>query len=142
MEYSPNGVFEDRATMTMMNRYLPAVNVTTRYVTTQKGKRSRWVEGGLTGFVCSNDGAILHMQTPSIVVSYTYGGIIGDTFSNATLYISSVDGKWRWFGGMKVSSGNLLGTVRTLDRANGPVEIDCAVRILAKLTSIMAKTVI
>lgn len=86
MEYSHSGVFEDRATLTFLNRKLPVPSYTSHV----------------------NNG-ILTIRTNQLTLTYQ----IGQIFADWTLSVSTNSGV-TWKYGM-VDYGNLLGTVKSLD---------------------------
>jgi alpha-glucosidase len=95
LEWSPAGVFEDRASFTFVNRRLPVPPYTRE---TQPG-----------GVV---------VQTDALTVKYTGGGARLAT-ENLAIDFRAPDGEpVRWKPGMR-GVGNLKGTTRTLDGASG-----------------------
>ena len=96
MEWAEDGVFEDRATLGVVNRRLP-----------------------VPPFRVDREDGVLTIRTDSLTLRYRGDGI----FSRDNLRVSfrlngaSVD----WYPGMK-DKGNLMGTARTLDRCDGTPE--------------------
>ena len=93
MEWSEDGVFEDRASLAIVNRRLPVPSFKT----------------------VRSDG-MLTLKTDALVLTYKGQG----RFDKANLSVSfRMNGKTQvWYPG-KDASGNLLGTSRTLDKCNG-----------------------
>lgn len=94
MEWSVSGEFEDRATLTAVNRSMPRV------------KRTTVIEG-----------RCLEIKTGGFTLHYTDDG---KPFSKQNLKISfSVDGKNRIWDPSTQDRHNLQGTIRTLDNTKG-----------------------
>ena len=100
MEYSANGVFEDRPTIAFLNRFMPVPSFSA-YVGPQQ----------------------LVILTDVLQVTYT----IGQPFSAASLSIKSRNANAtvfdEWTYGMH-DDGNLLGTIKSLDML-GAVPLNC-----------------
>ena len=100
IEWASSGKFEDRATLAFVNRKLPVPKFTTR--TTSDG--------------------LLTIQTSAVTLSYE----VGKPFGAATLSVvpATSDSKvTKWTPGAP-SSGNLLGTIRSLDMI-GAESLNC-----------------
>jgi hypothetical protein len=100
MEWSPEGKFEDRASLVFVNRKMP-----------------------VPAFTKSERGGVLRIKTAALEVVYSPkagGKGDGGKFDDKTLSVAlMVDGKSvEWHPGM-VDAGNLMGTTRTLDGAKG-----------------------
>ncbi len=108
MEYDPEGVFEDRPSQTVIFRNLPAPEFSVR-----------------------DDGAKLEIDTKNYHLIYYYGyekkfnanNLVIDAKNNLTNYGA------RWHFGMRQFGdpprhNNLFGTARTLDKADGKVELE------------------
>jgi len=104
MEWAADGKFEDRASMVFLNRKLPvpAFSVT-------RGEQS------------------LTIKTSALTLRYTLGARF--TPEDLAVTLSMADGPHEWRSGMP-DKGNLLGTYRTLDGAqgarnsNGPIPLE------------------
>jgi hypothetical protein len=100
MEYANHaGTFEDRTTLTMMQRNLPVPK-----------------------FTSSTTNGVLTVTTAEVVLTYT----LGQPFSGTTLSVTSADSasafsKWSYGDPFP---GNLLGTIRGLDDQN-QVPLNC-----------------
>ena len=90
MEWAEGGKFEDRPTLTFINRDLPDV----------PGVKKTFAGGGV------------EIDTGALKVSYSGGG----RFTKDNLSVEGAGFKWRPGDDDK---GNLLGTARTLDRVTG-----------------------
>ncbi|MEE8169584.1 MAG: TIM-barrel domain-containing protein, partial [Phycisphaerae bacterium] len=99
LEWSPNGEFEDRASLAFINRWMPLPEY-----------RKRRVNGEL---VLETDALTLHYRPD------------GKPFNKDNLFIEfKVSGKrQRWQPGME-DRGNLGGTVRTLDNVSGACSLE------------------
>lgn len=109
IEYDENGVFEDRATQTVVNRVFPVPE-----------------------FSVSKNGGILTIATKNVELTYAEGKPFSQyTLSaryigkNAGVLSAEYDGHPcdRWYFGLK-SCGNLKGTARTLDGVDGECPLD------------------
>ncbi len=98
MEWSPEGRFEDHATLAIVNRNLPVP----KYTVTRQGE-------GVT------------LKTQALTLTYKGGG----KFTGSNLQVSfRLNGKTvTWRPGAD-ASGNLMGTARTLDGCMGPDKIN------------------
>lgn len=98
IEYSEDGIFEDRATQTVVNRNF-----------------------AVPKFSVKNDGNILKISTDSFVLTYC----LGRKFTSNSLYMNFASNGTPWsqwrFG---KAGGNLKGTVRTLDGVSGETPLD------------------
>lgn len=101
MEWSPTGTFEDRASITFMNRFLPVVNYTVK-----------------------TSNSVTTIKTAHLLIRYDQK-IANGYFTNESLVVIIDDNKFQWYPGMS-TSGNLLGTVRTLDGVDGSIELNCS----------------
>ena len=92
MEWSEDGVFEDRASLAIVNRNLP-----------------------VPSFSVSRSGGSLTLKTGKVTLKYS-----GGEFDENSLRVSfKMSGKTQvWYPG-KEDKGNLLGTSRTLDKCKG-----------------------
>lgn len=113
LEYNEDGVFEDRATQVVVNRYFEKPDFKVRE-TDEK----------------------LQIITDYFKLTYYKG----ERFTENNLYIKKYDGKktysgndWRY--GVKNAS-NLKGTIRTLDMASGEVELEDGLMSTSALTQI------
>ncbi|HVO75140.1 MAG TPA: TIM-barrel domain-containing protein, partial [Ignavibacteriaceae bacterium] len=99
MEWSEDGVFEDLASLTFVNRNLPV---------------SKFQKNESDGF--------LSIKTESMLLKYK---INSGKFNGSNLSIQfEINGKKRnWTPGME-NKGNLLGTTRTLDGVNGSADLE------------------
>jgi alpha-glucosidase (family GH31 glycosyl hydrolase) len=107
MEWSPNSQFDDRASFGVINRNLP-----------------------VPSFSTSTSGSTLVIDTADIQLRYTKSGTETPPFSasNLAVILKGTDGiKTQWSAG-DVNSGNLLGTVRTLDGVNGGIQLNCSLQ--------------
>jgi hypothetical protein len=68
------------------------------------------------------------IKTEHLLIRYDKK-IANGQFTNESLIVLIDNNKFKWTPGM-IDSGNLFGTVRTLDGADGPVELNCTVRII------------
>eukprot|EP00727_Mastigamoeba_balamuthi_P005553 m51a1_g1617 putative glycosyl hydrolases 31 family protein (869) ;mRNA; r:217912-221125 len=103
IEWSDTGVWDDLASLVFLNRLLPVPQF--------------WTERTSTSVM---------IKTPRVSLSYTPGNEGQTVFSAANLKIDVCDataGTWR--PGTK-DTGNLFGTLRTLDNQQGPEELDCS----------------
>ena len=96
MEYSPNGIFEDRPSQIFWHRHQPVPPVDARQ---------------------TNE--LLEIATPHLHLRYK----TGKPFQRETLSINVIDRRVTWYYG-DVESGNLGGTARTLDNINGQIPLD------------------
>ena len=92
MEWNERGKFEDRASLSFLNRNLP-----------------------LTPFKTKENGKWLSIQTSCLKLYYKTGS---GKFSSDNLYITFEKSNTRWYPGLK-DSLNLKGTTRTLDNTDG-----------------------
>eukprot|EP00026_Physarum_polycephalum_P002216 Phypoly_transcript_02221.p1 GENE.Phypoly_transcript_02221~~Phypoly_transcript_02221.p1 ORF type:complete len:941 (-),score=116.19 Phypoly_transcript_02221:93-2759(-) len=99
MEYSPSGAFRDSATLAFLNRDLPVPPFTTQSV---------------------NGGTII--KTGSLVLSYSGGGMFTASNLNVSLQLGNETVTWNT---ASQPTGNLLGTIRTLDTINGSTPLYC-----------------
>lgn len=110
IEYNKNGIFEDRATQTVINRSF-----------------------GVPEFRVRNDGDTLKISTDSFVLTYC----LGREFSANSLYIKFNNNITQWaewrFG---ITWGNLKGTVRTLDGVSGEIPLDDGLMSRAQFTQL------
>lgn len=100
IEYNENGMFEDRATQTVVNRNF-----------------------NVPEFKVKNDGDTLKISTDTIVLTYC----LGRKFTANSLYIKFIDNSSQWrFGERSLDSirENLKGTVRTLDGISGEIPLE------------------
>ena len=98
MEYDPSGQFEDKASYVFVNRNLTVPT-----------------------FTSATNGNWLTITTENIVLRYnTEAG----PFENNSVSAVIDGGQFKWAPHMP-NSGNLLGTVRTLDTIDGSLPIDC-----------------
>ena len=97
MEWSPEGVFEDHATLAIVNRNLP-----------------------VPAFRVQRKGEGLTLKTSALTLIYK-----GGEFTAESLRVSfQLNGKTvTWYPGAD-ASGNLMGTARTLDGCEGPEKIN------------------
>jgi Alpha-glucosidases, family 31 of glycosyl hydrolases len=94
MEYAADGVFEDHATLTFINRNLPVPVF-------KKQEKNGWLE----------------LKTSALTLHYKLNS---DTFNTRNLYIDyTANGKKQSWNIGKPNTGNLKGTTRTLDGAVG-----------------------
>lgn len=99
MEFDANGKFEDRATVAVVNRFLP-----------------------VPYFVASQSGSVLTITTKRLVLTYQ----VGQAFSANSLQISAVQRDFApWAFSTQQGGGNLLGTIRSLDLL-GVVSLNCS----------------
>jgi hypothetical protein len=98
MEYDPNQQFEDKASYVFLNRDLPVPN-----------------------FTATTSGPWTMITTDHVVLRYNSES---GPFENGSISASIDNGQYKWSPGMP-NSGNLLGTVRTLDKIDGSLPIDC-----------------
>ncbi len=101
IEYSEEGVFEDRATQTVINREFDPVE-----------------------FSLADDGKRLVITTDDIEIVYYGGPVSTNTLSVRMLNGSNHLGKWNYTDD---NENNLMGTARTLDRANGACELETGI---------------
>lgn len=104
MEYSETGTFEDRATMFAINRQGDGTNFTVTLTSQPPGV------------------GVLQLDTPALRLSY----ILGEPFSASSLTVTSRDTSSAfesWHYG-QANTGNLFGTIRTLDNERLP-PLDC-----------------
>lgn len=108
MEYDPEGLFEDRPSQTVICRDLPVPE-----------------------YRVKDSGACLEIDTRHYHLTYNYS--LEEEFTPNNLIIDAKNGfthyGGRWHFGAKVYGDpprhhNLYGTARTLDRSNGPVELE------------------
>jgi alpha-glucosidase (family GH31 glycosyl hydrolase) len=97
LEYAPSEIFEDRATQVVWNRDLP-----------------------VPAFTHSLDGNRLIIETDELKLSYEQNEW-GFTRNSLNIELKSTGVKWHY--GMENNS-NLMGTVRTLDEADGAVPLN------------------
>lgn len=99
MEYSTTGSFEDRATLAFVNRNL-----------------------AVPPFTQSTNNGVLTISTADVTLTYT----IGAAFASNTLSIASNSGGGAFSGWAygQPDTGNLLGTIRSLDML-GVVSLNC-----------------
>lgn len=102
IEYSADGVFEDRATQTVINRDFP-----------------------VPSFSVTDNGDSLNIKTEYLEIKYTKG-----EFNSNSLY-AEFSGEHKglgrpWFYG-KAPDCNLFGTARTLDKVDGECELEYGV---------------
>lgn len=98
VEYSPSGKFEDRATFSVVNRYLP-----------------------MPKFSRKDDGAFIVIKTDRLTLRYRKGTnplTIPASPENLTITMSMNGHPVVWYPGLK-DPMNLKGTYRTLDENNG-----------------------
>jgi alpha-glucosidase (family GH31 glycosyl hydrolase) len=104
MEYAPDGVFEDRATLTFVTRKVQVPRYTTRNI-------DGWLE----------------IKTEALLVRYKLGsGPFGE--SNLSIQFSTGGIEGVWFPG-KPNKGNLRGTTRTLDGTDGDLVLKDSSRL-------------
>ncbi len=97
MEYGSQGRWEDRPTLGFLNRKLPVVPFSSNVSATS-----------------------LTIETNDVLLTYTGGG----PFSDTNLKVVGKGGAFRaWTPGM-TNSGNLLGTIKSLDNI-GPTSLNC-----------------
>lgn len=98
MEWSENGVFEDHATLAIVNRSLPSV----------------------PKFSANRSGDGVTIRTNAVTLTYK-----GGKFAEDNLSVSfKLNGKTvTWHPGLE-DKGNLMGTARTLDQCTGPDHIN------------------
>lgn len=101
IEYSEDGVFEDRATQTVTNREFEPVR-----------------------FSLVDDGKRLVITTDDIEIVYYGGPVSTNTLSVRMLNGSNHLGKWNYTDDNK---NNLMGTARTLDCADGACELETGI---------------
>lgn len=89
MEYSASGAFEDRATLAVVNR----------------------ATAPAPSFTQSTNGNTLTIATPYVTLTYQ----LGQSFSSSSLKVSSNDGVFGQYSFGDKDTGNLLGTIRSLD---------------------------
>ena len=94
MEYAADGVFEDHATLTFINRSLPVPAF-------KKQEKNGWLE----------------LQTSELILRYKLNS--GDFNTTNLLIDYAVNGKKQVWNISKPNNGNLKGTTRTLDGAMG-----------------------
>ena len=94
MEWSEDGKFEDRATLTFINRKLP-----------------------VPGFKVSTNGKTVTIKTSDLTLTYVDEGIPFDA-SNLKVEFLTAREKSIWTPGLD-DNGNLMGTTRTLDKSFG-----------------------
>lgn len=94
MEWSEDGVFEDRASLTFINRALPVPE-----------------------FKVSRTGKKVVIKTSDLVLTYIVGTVPFDA-SNLKVEFKTAGVKTVWTPGMD-DKGNLMGTTRTLDNVDG-----------------------
>jgi alpha-glucosidase (family GH31 glycosyl hydrolase) len=99
MEYSPVASFRDSATLAFLNRNLPVPPFTTQNI---------------------NGGTII--KTGSLVLSYSGTGAFDSNNLNVSLQLNGNTVTWN-MGSQP--TGNLLGTIRTLDDINGGTSLYC-----------------
>lgn len=107
LEWSPVGVFDDRASFAVVNRNLPVPKFTT-----------------------SRTADTFILETGSLYLSYAIPGGLAASFTNKNLVVTlrGTDGiRTEWTPGL-VNSGNLLGTIRTLDGVNGGIQLNCTLQ--------------
>jgi len=98
MEYDPTRRFEDKASYVFMNRNLP-----------------------VPSFTSNTNGPYLTITTDNVVLRYN---IEVGPFENNSISALIDGGQYKWSPGLS-NTGNLLGTVRTLDGIDGSLPIDC-----------------
>lgn len=99
MEYSGDGIFEDRATQTVMNRRFPQVDFRVR-----------------------RDENRLCIETAKLCLEYRYGSFSRDTLK-IRAEVREDTRRWsEWHFGDPVKS--LMGTARTLDNADGEIPLE------------------
>ena len=99
MEWSEDGIFEDLASLTFVNRSLPAPK-----------------------FEKNESDGYLQIKTESMIVKYKINS--GKFSSNNLSADFTVNGeKKKWIPGTE-NKGNLHGTIRTLDGVNGTAELE------------------
>ncbi len=94
MEYGGEDAFEDRASLAVVNRHMPAVT-----------------------FSVNEDGKTLTIKTSKLTLTYKDNGRVFSK-SNLSIDFKIKGGVKNWKPGMK-NNGNLGGTIRTLDGMNG-----------------------
>lgn len=101
MEWAQDGVFENHASLVFLNRNLPVPKFT-QHISIESGVR------------------VLHLDTRALHLTYRDSPVESGMFSASNLQIQfSFNGKpVNWHPGMP-NPGNLMGTTRTLDGANG-----------------------
>eukprot|EP00948_MAST-09A_sp_MAST-9A-sp1_P001242 g1242.t1 len=104
MEYSPNGKFEDRASLAFINRDV-----------------SIFGDKAVPKFSHSSDGKTLQIITDDVTLTYQEE----QTFNSESLQVESSSKLTNWKYG-DANTGNLLGTIRTLDQ-QGPTSLNCSV---------------
>eukprot|EP01084_Bolivina_argentea_P280871 480426_1 len=110
LEYDPHGTFEDRATVTTVNRYLPKPQ-----------------------FTSANNNNQVTITTPSLTLTYEDGNAFGPntltitgniTYDNVeTTFIYNPSGKGASMDNSL--SRNLFGTIRSLDEIHTPISLNC-----------------
>jgi alpha-glucosidase len=99
MEYSATGQFKDRASFVFINRWLPVAEFTTH-------QENGW----------------LFLETADLVIRYLENsGTFSD--SNLSIQLKSEVAPATWHPGLE-DTGNLGGTVRTLDQASGAIPLE------------------
>lgn len=98
MEYDPTRQFEDRASYVFINRNLD-----------------------VPSFTSSTSGSWVTITTGHVVLRYNTDA---GPFENNSISAVIDGGQFKWAPFMP-NSGNLLGTVRTLDGIDGSLPIDC-----------------
>ena len=98
MEWSENGVFEDNATLAVINRNLPVPE-----------------------FRVTRDGDAVRIRTSALTLDYSGEGRFDE--SNLSVSFRMNGRRVEWHPGMS-SEGNLMGTARTLDGCMGPDKIN------------------
>eukprot|EP01105_Mastigella_eilhardi_P015031 TRINITY_DN3416_c0_g1_i1.p1 TRINITY_DN3416_c0_g1~~TRINITY_DN3416_c0_g1_i1.p1 ORF type:complete len:312 (-),score=69.80 TRINITY_DN3416_c0_g1_i1:23-958(-) len=94
--------FRDAATLAVVNRLLPVPRFTSSY---------------------SSDKTTLRIETDYLLVQYVLGSD-ARPFNESNLNITVKALSTTWKPGDK-PTGNLLGTIRTLDKVRGPTNLDC-----------------
>ncbi len=98
IEYNEYGVFEDRATQTVINRDFEPVK-----------------------FSAKEEGKKIVITTDDVEIIYHGGPITANTLSVTMLNCSSTIGNWKYSDS---HGNNLMGTARTLDCADGACELE------------------
>lgn len=100
VEYSPDGIFEDRPTQTVIRRDF----------------------GSTPKFEVRDEGDLVVVETRSFRLTYDKGPF---TREGLSLLVKTVGGNFNeWHYGNSATHGNLGGTVRTLDECDGSIPLD------------------
>ncbi len=105
MEYDPNGKFDDRASMSIVNRYLPTLQ-----------------------FTSSTTNNTVKITTKYLTLTYNENGPFSSKNLNIQGNINNIRFNYKTTGNPSFDnsiSGNLLGTIKSLDQINGYVSLNC-----------------